>query len=89
MDKHATHQEIAKRLKRAGGHLDKVIIMIDEKRPCLEVAQQLQAVEHAIKNAKQIYIKDHVDHCLEGTMLPKTKKGKSKLSEFQKITKYL
>lgn len=61
---HASHPQVITRLKRADGHLRSVIEMIEAGRPCLEVAQQLQAVESAIRNAKQALIHDHVDHCL-------------------------
>lgn len=61
---HASHPNIVTRLKRADGHLRSVIDMIEAGRPCLDIAQQLQAVESAIRNAKQALIHDHVDHCL-------------------------
>ena len=38
---HASHAEVAKRLKRAEGHLRTIIAMIGEGRPCLDLAQQL------------------------------------------------
>jgi DNA-binding FrmR family transcriptional regulator len=53
------------RLRRAHGHLRAVIEMIEAGKPCLEVAQQLQAVEKAVANAKRTLIHDHVDHCLD------------------------
>ncbi|MBO9473454.1 metal-sensing transcriptional repressor [Shimia sp. R10_1] len=62
---HASHPKIATRLKRAEGHLRSVISMIEEGRPCVDVAQQLQAVESAIRNAKQTLIHDHMDHCID------------------------
>ena len=45
---HETHPEIVKRLKRAEGHLRGIIEMIETGRPCLDIAQQMQAVEKAI-----------------------------------------
>lgn len=62
---HASHPALIARLKRADGHLRAVIGMIEEGRPCLDVAQQLQAVESAVRNAKQALIHDHMDHCLD------------------------
>lgn len=62
---HASHPKVVSRLKRAEGHLRAVISMIEEERPCLDVAQQLQAVESAVRNAKQALIHDHMDHCLD------------------------
>ena len=44
---------IATRLKRAEGHLRRVIGMIEEGRPCVELATQLHAVERAVAEAKR------------------------------------
>ena len=63
--RHATHPALIARLRRANGHLRSVIEMIEAGRPCLEVAQQLQAVEKAVASAKRTLIHDHVDHCLD------------------------
>jgi len=62
---HASHPALVARLKRADGHLRAVIEMIEVGKPCLEVAQQMQAVEKAITNAKRALIHDHMDHCLD------------------------
>jgi len=62
---HASHPALIARLNRADGHLRSVIGMIEQGRPCLDIAQQLQAVESAIRNAKQALIHDHMDHCLD------------------------
>ncbi len=62
---HATHPALVARLKRADGHLRAVIEMIEAGKPCLEIAQQMQAVENAITNAKRALIHDHMDHCLD------------------------
>ncbi len=42
--------EIGTRLKRAQGHLAAVIDMLEAGRPCMDLAQQLHAVEKAIGN---------------------------------------
>ena len=63
-DTHASHGDIVKRLRRADGHLRSVIEMIEQGRACLDIAQQLQAVEMAIVQAKKTLIHDHIDHCL-------------------------
>lgn len=62
---HATHPALVARLKRADGHLRAVIGMIEAGKPCLEIAQQMQAVEKAVTNAKRALIHDHMDHCLD------------------------
>ena len=52
MSDHA-HIAIARRLKRANGHLEKIIDMIEQGRPCIQIAQQLQAVEGAMQGWKR------------------------------------
>jgi DNA-binding FrmR family transcriptional regulator len=81
--------EIAARLKRAHGHLAAVIDMLEAARPCLELAQQLHAVEKAIGNAKKQLIKDHINHCMEETSEAMPREFKTMIKEFQGVTKYL
>tara|TARA_R110000772_G_scaffold118440_2_gene224073 strand:+ start:2585 stop:2851 length:267 start_codon:yes stop_codon:yes gene_type:complete len=64
-DTHASHEAVIIRLRKADGHLRAVIEMIEIGKPCLDIAQQLQAVEKAITNAKRVLIHDHMDHCLD------------------------
>ncbi|HEY3797618.1 MAG TPA: metal-sensing transcriptional repressor [Caulobacteraceae bacterium] len=82
MDTHASHPDIVKRLKRAEGHLRSVIAMIEAGRPCVDLAQQLHAVEQAVTNAKRTLIHDHIEHCLQGG-------GAGDLAELKQLTKYL
>ena len=86
---HQTHPEIGKRLKRAEGHLRRVISMIEEGRSCLDVAQQLHAVEKAIGEAKKTLIHDHIDHCLDVAANGRGTTTRSVVTEFKAISKYL
>mgnify|MGYP005855090745 CR=1 FL=1 len=86
---HQTHGDVAKRLKRAEGHLRNVIQMIETGRACLDIAQQLHAVEKAIGAAKTVLIHDHIDHCLDQTIGPVSREAREPIQEFKEITKYL
>jgi len=81
--------EIAKRLKRAQGHLAGVIDMLEAGRPCMELVQQLHAVEKALGNAKKELIKDHIHHCMDETADAMPREMRELLKEFQGVTKYL
>jgi hypothetical protein NreA len=81
--------EIVTRLKRAQGHLAGVIDMMASGRPCMELAQQLHAVEKAIGNAKKSLIKDHIHHCMDETAEALPREFRELISEFQGVTKYL
>jgi DNA-binding FrmR family transcriptional regulator len=86
---HDTHPAVTKRLRRAGGHLTSVVQMLDQGKPCLEVVQQLQAVEKAITQAKRTLIQDHLDHCLNHMVDSVVPTQADSLEEFRQITKYL
>lgn len=86
---HSSHPDIIKRLRRAHGHLQTIIEMTEAQRGCLELAQQLHAVEKAINAAKKALIHDHVDNCLERAVGPTTREQRVPVDEFKAITKYL
>ena len=86
---HTTHSDVLNRLRRADGHLKAIITMIEDKRECVDVAQQLHAIGNAIENAKRIYIQDHIDNCLEEAAGTIPRGARSSLAEFKEITKYL
>ena len=83
------HLEVLKRLKRAHGHLKSILTMLENGRGCLEIAQQLQAVEKAIGNAKKVLVHDHIDHCLEHSVKKGPRAAEETIHEFKEITKYL
>jgi len=86
---HSSHADVVNRLKRAQGHIKTIIEMIEAKRECLDVAQQLHAIEKAIQNAKKLYIHDHIDNCLEDIAGSATRDARNSLAEFKEIAKYL
>jgi DNA-binding FrmR family transcriptional regulator len=86
---HASHPDIVKRLKRVEGHLRAVIEMIENKRPCADIAQQMQAIESAVTKAKKTLIHDHIDHCLEQVAGRSDRASRGSVEEFKGITKYL
>ncbi|MEE2850338.1 MAG: metal-sensing transcriptional repressor [Pseudomonadota bacterium] len=86
---HASHPDIIKRLKRAEGHLRTVIGMIEAERSCLDLAQQLHAIERAVAAAKKTLIHDHIDHCLAHAAEGDPVEARQAMGEFREITKYL
>jgi len=86
---HKSHPDIVKRLKRAGGHLRSVVAMMEEGRPCLDIAQQLHAVEKAVVQSKKTLVHDHIDHCLENAVGKDRREERRSIEEFKLISKYL
>ena len=87
--KHASYPDIVVRLKRAEGHLRSIIDMMAADRSCVDLAQQLHAVEKAVGNAKRELIHDHIEHCLADTVGEGSRSAKAALKELQLLTKYL
>lgn len=86
---HQSHPAILKRLKRTEGHLRAVIAMMEEHRPCLDLAQQLHAVEKSVSSAKRELVQDHMAHCLGDGVAKSGKEAKNAMSEFKALAKYL
>ncbi len=85
---HDGHAKVVNRLKRAGGHLENVVSMMESGAPCVEVVQQLHAVERAIAAAKKALIHDHVEHCIIDAA-DGNHDQHHLLDELKDITKYL
>lgn len=86
---HTSHPEILNRLRRAEGHLKTIMRMLEEGRACMDIAQQLQAVEKAVGNAKRQLVQDHIDHCLENAVTQGGVDQHEALNEFKQIVRYL
>ena len=83
----ASHPDIVKRLKRAEGHLRSVIAMIEAGRPCIDLAQQLHAVEAAVTNAKRELIQVIT---ISSTALPEGgETAKADIKEIKQLARYL
>lgn len=88
-DIRSSHPDIIKRLKRAEGHLRSITAMLDGGRPCLDIAQQLHAVEKAIQQAKRTLIHDHLDHCLGTANDGSTGPDRQVIDNLKALAKYL
>jgi hypothetical protein NreA len=88
MTKHVSHPGLIQRLRRAEGHLRSIVKMLEDDRPCLDIVQQLQAVEKAIVSAKKSFVHDHIDHCLD-KVGGDGRAARAPLGEFKAIARYL
>lgn len=85
---HVSNPQVVNRLKRAGGHLNNVIGLIEEHQPCALVVQQLHAVEKAIGAAKRALIHDHFDHGLDEAISGRPVAMREMVDEFRELSKY-
>ncbi len=86
---HAANPDLLNRLKRAQGHLAKIIAMVAEGRDGLEIAQQMQAVVSALDKTKTLLVTDHIEHHLEEVVGPIPREAREKLAKLGDLAKYL
>lgn len=86
---HATDLQLRNRLRRAQGHLAKIVTMVEDNRDALEIAQQLQAVVSALGKARTFLVSHHIEHHLEETVGPLPEQTRAKLGRLTDLAKYL
>jgi hypothetical protein NreA len=63
--------------------------MFGEGRSCVDLAQQLQAVEAVIHTAKRALVQDHMEHCIADAVREGGMPAEQALREFKTLSKYL
>jgi len=67
MDSHK--KNLLHRLKIAYGHLEKVIDMVEKDKYCLDIIQQSQAVESALRRVDELILENHLKTCVREAMV--------------------
>lgn len=52
-------------LKTGRGQIEAAIRMIEEDRYCVEVSNQIMAVQGLVKKANVLILKQHMNHCVK------------------------
>jgi uncharacterized protein len=84
----STHRSIVHRLKRADGHLHAIVEMIEQGRPCVQIAERCR-LESAIENAERVLIHHHISECIERPLKASESIGRTPLKELRLSTKSL
>jgi CsoR family transcriptional regulator, copper-sensing transcriptional repressor len=67
-----TKDQLRKRLRRIEGQVRGIQKMVDEDRYCIDVLQQMSAVQAAMDKVALGLLDDHVKHCVVGGHGPGT-----------------
>ncbi len=59
-----TKRIITARLSKAIGHLGAVQKMVDEEKYCIDILNQLKAVQSALDRTAQLLLKQHLNTCV-------------------------
>ena len=52
-------------LKIAKGQIEGIIKMIEDERYCIDISNQLLAIQSLIKNANNEVLSNHLNHCVK------------------------
>lgn len=74
------HNEQIKFLKRIEGQIRGIQHMIEEKRYCIDIINQMRSIGGALRRVEDEIFKKHVEGCVVGTL-----KGKSEAEKLKKI----
>lgn len=75
--------------KKAQGHIDKIIEMIESNQYCIDIMQQNLAVIGLLKSAHQMLMENHLNTCFKEAMGSKNQKKKKEMTqEILKVTKF-
>ncbi|SCI75651.1 Copper-sensitive operon repressor [uncultured Clostridium sp.] len=70
-------------LKVAKGQIEGIINMIEDERYCVDISNQIIAVQSLLKKANMQILRRHINHCVSDAILEN--KGEEKIDEIMKI----
>ena len=74
-------------LKTAKGQIEGIIKMIEEDRYCIDIANQLLAVQSLVKKADLMILQGHLRHCVKDAC--ESNNPEEKREEFNKVLEKL
>ncbi len=82
-----TKSKIIHRLKIVKGHLEKVLKMVEEDAYCIDVINQSQAVQAALKKIDREILENHLYCCVLGEVDKANSQNKKLVSEIVSVFK--
>ena len=86
MHKHPNHSPQITRLKRAEGQLRGVVRLIDEGKYCIDILNQLKAVQKALASVEANILETHIENCV-AQAISSPDDARQKIVELTKIIK--
>lgn len=72
----ADAKTVTRLLKTARGQLDGILTMIEENRYCMDISQQLLAVDALVRRANKEVLTAHLKYCVEQADTPQERAQK-------------
>ncbi|MDF2614325.1 MAG: csoR 1 [Clostridia bacterium] len=74
-------------LKTSKGQIEGIIKMIEDERYCMDISNQIIAVQGLLKKSNLLILKQHLDHCVKDACLSNS--GEEKMEEIMGIIEKL
>jgi len=58
-------KEVVKLLKTARGQIDGILKMLEDDRYCIDISNQIMAVESVVKKSNTVLLKNHMETCVK------------------------
>ncbi|NLP46924.1 MAG: metal-sensing transcriptional repressor [Epulopiscium sp.] len=62
-------KQVLNLFKTARGQMDGIIRMIEEDRYCIDISNQISAVQALLKKSNLLVLKQHLEHCVKEAFL--------------------
>jgi DNA-binding FrmR family transcriptional regulator len=59
-----TQQDVLNRLRSVAGHINGVVRMVEEDQYCIDIIQQIQAVQAALNKVSLMVLDNHMHTCV-------------------------
>jgi DNA-binding FrmR family transcriptional regulator len=76
-----TNKTVLTNLKKARSHIDKIIEMVEDDTYCIDIIQQLNAIDGYIDSARKQKLVSHLKTCFADGMTAKSSSKKEELIE--------
>ena len=82
----ATKQDLVNRMKSVSGHVNGIVRMVDEDEYCIDIINQVQAVQAALNKVNVMLLDDHMQHCVSDALRSQDPDEKNRvLSELHEV----
>lgn len=81
MDHSKDNKKVLITLKKARSHIDKIIEMIEDETYCIDIIQQLNAIDGYIESARKQKLITHLHTCFAQGMKTKSSSEREELVE--------
>lgn len=81
---HADKKKVLRYLKTSKGQIEGIMKMVDDDRYCVDISNQVLAVQALLKKANHEILKAHIDGCIKDAFKIDCD-GEEKINEVMKI----